>query len=89
MQEVSGSWQSGYLAVGAPTSNALRGAGAWPTPENLLERLITALEQAGDDQTRPDEERSKLQSAAAWLGSFASQVAIGALGGAGGTMLSG
>ena len=42
MQEVSGSWQSGYLAVGAPTSNALRVAGAWPTPENLFERLMAA-----------------------------------------------
>jgi hypothetical protein len=32
-----------YLAAGAPTSAALRVAGAWPTPENLLDRLIAAF----------------------------------------------
>jgi hypothetical protein len=89
MRPISGSFGGGYIRVGAPTGDALRVAGAWPTPENLLDRLITALEQAGDDQTRPDEERGKLHQAAVWLGSFASQVAIGALGGAGGNIISG
>lgn len=81
--------QQGYVFVGIPTGDALRVAGLWPTPEAQLERLITALARAADDEERPEEERGKLRQAATWLGSFASQVAIGALGGAGGNMLSG
>jgi hypothetical protein len=55
----------------------------------LLQRLISALETAADDDTRADEERSKFRQVAAYLGSFATQVAIGALGGAGGIVLTG
>jgi hypothetical protein len=33
--------------------------GAWPSPEQLLERLITALDSSADDDTRAPEERSK------------------------------
>jgi hypothetical protein len=77
------------IAVGPPTGSALRVAGAWPSPENLLERLIAALADAGDDESKPAEERSRFKQAATWLGSFASQVAIGALGGAGGNIISG
>jgi hypothetical protein len=75
-------------AVGAPTGHALRVAGAWPSPENLLERLIAALQDAAKDEMRTPEERGKFKQAAGWLGSFASQVAIGALGGAAGNVLS-
>lgn len=75
--------------VGPPTGHALRVAGAWPSPDTLLERLIAALETAAADEMRPPEERSKLKQAAAWLGSVGSQVAIAALGGAGGNLLSG
>jgi len=77
------------LSVGVPTGEALRVAGAWPSPEGLLEWLIAALDRAAEDETREPEERSKLKQAAIWLGGFASQVAIGALGGAGGNILSG
>ncbi|ORV91184.1 hypothetical protein AWC11_11295 [Mycobacterium interjectum] len=77
------------LIVGAPTSDAYRVAGAWPTPENLLERLITAFEAAGEDNSRDEPERNRFKQTALWLGSAASQVAISALGGAGGHMLSG
>jgi hypothetical protein len=77
-----------YTFVGPPTGEALRVAGQWPTPENLLPRLIAALEAAGDDETIAEPERGKFKQAAAWLGSFASQVAISALGGAGVHMLS-
>ena len=89
MQEGTTAFGGDILFVGPPTGDALRVAGAWPTPENLLQRLITALERAGNDETRTDEERGKLRQAASWLGSFASQVAIGALGGAGGNIISG
>ncbi|MEH3129167.1 MAG: hypothetical protein PGN27_04300 [Mycolicibacterium neoaurum] len=74
--------------VGAPTGAALRVAGAWPTPEALLDRLVCALETAGADEHRDEEERSKFKRAALWLGGFGSQVAITALGGAGGTIIS-
>ncbi|MGB8207378.1 MAG: hypothetical protein WCF69_07150 [Mycobacterium sp.] len=78
-----------YVGVGAPTGEALRVAGQWPTPENLLERLIAALEAAGDDETVAEPERSKLKQIALGLRGAAYQVAIGALSGAGGHMLSG
>ena len=75
--------------VGPPTGDALRVAGAWPSRENLLERLITALESAADDELREPDERNKLKQAATWLASFGSQIAISALGGAAGNVLSG
>jgi hypothetical protein len=77
------------VMVGPPTADALRVAGAWPSPEQLLQRLINALETAADDDARGPEERSKFRQAASYLGSIATQVAIGALGGAGGNVLSG
>lgn len=77
-----------HIAVGPPTGEALRVAGQWPTPENMLERLIAALEAAGDDENVEEPERSKLKQIALGLRSFAYHVAIGALGGAGGQMLS-
>jgi hypothetical protein len=84
--EVSGGQ---IIMVGPPTGNAPRVAGAWPSPESLLQRLIAELQDAADDETREPSERTKFKQAAGWLGSFAAQVAIGALGGAGGNMLSG
>jgi hypothetical protein len=80
----------GYIvAVGPPYGNAYQIAGAWPTPENLLERLIAAFEAAGGDPNLDEPERSKAKQAALWLGDTLSKIAIGALGGAGGHVLSG
>ena len=42
----------GIIAVGPPTGEALRFAGAWCSPEQLLERLIRALETAAADGSR-------------------------------------
>ncbi|ORB89759.1 hypothetical protein [Mycobacterium persicum] len=53
--------------VGEPTGAALRVAGQWPTPENLLERLILALRTAGDDQTIGGSERLKFKEAAKFI----------------------
>lgn len=75
--------------VGAPTETAFRTVGKWPSPETQLERLIAALQTAADDDSRPDEERSRFRQAATWLGTTASAIAIGALGGAGGNILTG
>lgn len=84
-----GSAQKEFIFVGAPTSAALRVAGQWPTPEGQLDRLIAAFEAVADDEERPEQERSRFKQAALWLGGAASQVAINALGGAGGNMLTG
>lgn len=77
------------IFVGAPTGAALRVAGQWPSPESQLERLIAALEAAAEDEARPDQERSRFKQAALWLGGAASQIAISALGGAGGNLMTG
>ena len=74
--------------VGTPASDALRVAGQWPSPEAQLDRLIAALEAAADDGTR-DDERSRSKQAILTLRGGAWQVAIGALGGAGGNMMTG
>ena len=84
-----GSWGAGLIMVGAPTSKALRVAGQWPSPEAQLERLIAAIESAADDDSREDEERGRFRQLALSLRGAAYQVAIGALGGAGGNMLTG
>ncbi|MGH3584470.1 MAG: hypothetical protein ACRDUB_22975 [Mycobacterium sp.] len=75
--------------VGKPTSAALRVAGQWPTPEAQVERLIVAFQAAADDESRSEEERSRAKQVGLWLAGALSQVAIGALGGAGGNMLTG
>lgn len=82
-------WGGDILAVGSPTSAALRVAGQWPSPEVQLERLIAAFEAVAADEARPEEERSRAKQVGLWLTGALSQVAIGALGGAGGNLLSG
>lgn len=82
-------WGGDILAVGPPTSSALRVAGLWPTPEAQLERMVAALEAAANDEGRDDEERSRFRQAILALRGTAYQVAIGALGGAGGNMITG
>ncbi|MFN3002214.1 hypothetical protein [Mycolicibacterium wolinskyi] len=79
----------GIQWVGEPTGAALRVVGQWPTPETQLERLIAAFQAAAEDQSRPEEERSRAQKVGLWLTGALSQVAIGALGGAGGNLING
>lgn len=53
----------GPWRVMAITAEARRAVGQWPTPENVADRLLAALEQAADEAT--DEERkSRLRRAA-------------------------
>lgn len=77
------------IFVGAPTSAALRVAGQWPSPGAQLGRVIAALEAAADDDSRQPEERSRFKQIALSLRGAAYQVAIGALGGAGGNLMTG
>ncbi|WP_241178723.1 hypothetical protein [Mycobacterium sp. P7213] len=88
-EKVNAAFGGMIVMVGPPTRHALQVAGAWPSPDQLLERLITALDTAGDDDDRGVEERTKFKQLAGNLGSFAAKVAIGALGSAGGNLLSG
>lgn len=75
--------------VGPPTAQALRVVGQWPTPEVQLNRLIAELERAAADEALPNEERSTLKRTAAFLGTSAWQLALNALGGAGGNIIAG
>jgi hypothetical protein len=54
----------GYIwHAGAPTGHARRLVGAWPTPETLADRVITALNDAADNE--PDEaKKGKLRRGA-------------------------
>lgn len=88
-EEGSVEGQTGFAYIGAPTGEALRVAGQWPTPDNLVERLIAAFEAVAEDESREEPERSKAKQTALWLGDTLSKIAIGALGGAGGHILSG
>jgi hypothetical protein len=55
---------------------------------NAPRSLISALETAGEDDDRVPE-RTKIKQVALGLRTAATQIAIGALGGAGGNLLSG
>ena len=77
------------VAVGPPTSAALRVAGQWPTPENMVDRLIEAFEAAANDDSLDEATRTRAQKIWDGLKSGGSKIAIGALAGAGGHFLSG
>jgi len=77
------------LLVGKPTGAALRVVGQWPSPEVQLERLIKAFESVAADPSRPEEERNRATKVGLWLTGAFQQVAIGALGGAGGNLMTG
>ena len=76
-------------SVVRPTARALQVAGAWPSPEALLTNLVAAINNAADDAAIEPQTRSKLAEVAAFLGATGWQVAIAALGGADGNLLSG
>ncbi len=83
-EEGSVEGQTGYVFIGAPTADALRVAGAWPSPENLLARLVTALKGAAEDATRAEAERRHFKESAELIeaGAPGHPVALKAFGGA-------
>lgn len=87
--EVADSGNAGIWAVSGPTMRARQAVGAWPSGDVLTKRLIAELESAAADGSRTEEERGKLRQAASWIAGFGYQVAVSALGGAGGNMMSG
>lgn len=88
-EEATGSFGGEILVVGEPTGKALRVAGQWPSPELQLQNLIAAFEAVAADDSRPEEERSRAAKIGLWLTGALQQVAIGALGGAGGNLMTG
>jgi hypothetical protein len=86
-EEGSSEGQTGFTFVGAPTGEALRVAGQWPTPESMVERLIAAFEAAANDEDLDEPDRTRAQKIRDGLLSGGSKIAIAALGGAGGHML--
>lgn len=81
-EKVARAFGGHVLGVATPTGEARRAVEAWPSGEVLTKRLVDALESAADEKARPDEERSNLAQAAAWLEGFGYEVAVEALGGA-------
>jgi hypothetical protein len=76
------------VVVGKPTGSALRVAGTWLAPEVQLNRLIVMFTAAAEDKSRAEEDRNRFKQAGLWLTGALSQVAIGALGGVGGNLMS-
>jgi len=60
------------------TDEGRRAAGQWPTPENIVDRLVQGLLDAAEQE--PDEQkRSRLRSIAEGLRGFARDVAVGVI----------
>ncbi|TYC05679.1 hypothetical protein FXF53_04495 [Micromonospora sp. WP24] len=72
---IKGSFGGGFFLVGAPTPEARRAVGLWPTPENLADRLVQAMAQAADREPDP-EKRGWLRKTADWLGSAGRDIAV-------------
>lgn len=56
----------GYMHVGPPTERARRAVGLWPTPGDLADRIISALDHAAE-YAATDEDRGKIRKAASFL----------------------
>ncbi|WP_159081548.1 hypothetical protein [Nocardioides sediminis] len=56
-----------YHLIGGVTGHARRTVGAWPTPEDLTDRLAAAFVEAAEAETEPTK-KGKLRSAAEFFG---------------------
>lgn len=63
------------VIVGYPTGEALRRVGAWPTPENLVDRLVAGFNRAAEAEEDEDK-RSRLNRFAAWLATGGRDIAV-------------
>ena len=63
------------IFIGAPTGHARRAVGAWPTPESLADRLVSALDEAAEREPDP-ERKGWLRKSAAYLGSAGRDLAV-------------
>lgn len=65
----------GISLVGLPTGHARRAVGAWPTPESIADRLVSALDEAADHEPDP-ERKGWLRNTATYLGNAGRDLAI-------------
>jgi len=86
-QEGTTSGGGEIVGVGPPIGNAYQVAGAWPSPESMVELLIAAFKAAANDENLDEPERTRAQKILDGLLSGGSKIAIAALGSAGGHML--
>lgn len=63
------------IFIGAPTGHARRAVGAWPTPESIADRLVSALDEAAEREPDP-ERKGWLRKTAAYLGSAGRDLAV-------------
>lgn len=61
--------------VGKPTGHARRAVGARPTPESIADRLISARDEAADQEPDP-ERKGWLRKTAAYLGNAGRDLAV-------------
>ena len=66
------------MSVSNPSGHAQRTVGAWPTPESVVDRMITALQDAAENADTP-EERSRLQRASEAVGGVGRGVLTGVI----------
>ncbi len=64
--KANGSLANRFMRISHVTGEARRKVGAWPSPEQLADKLIEALNSAAD-QTEDEEKRGWLRKSAAWL----------------------
>lgn len=55
----SGARRQAVIEVQAVTGNGLRAAGAWPTEQTALDRMLASLEAIAINTDVPDDERSR------------------------------
>ena len=63
------------IFVGAPTGHARRAIGAWPTPESIADRLVSALDEAAEREPDP-ERKGWLRKTAGYLGNAGRDLAV-------------
>lgn len=63
------------VIVSGVMERARRAVGAWPNPEDLVDRLVSAFTKAAEDEQDP-ERKSKLRQTAGWLSGALRDVAV-------------
>ena len=70
----------GGMVVDGVTERGLRESGAWPTAEQLTDRLIAAFEDAAEREPEP-EKKGKFRSAAGALGGASRDIVVDVISG--------
>lgn len=65
--KTEGSLQLPYIFVAGVTGHARRTVGAWPSPENMVDRLVEQMRLAAEE-SEDEETSNRLRRTAAWFG---------------------